>query len=335
MKSSHESSPPSPQAVASPSAIELLIDDVDDFARLFPGWTGRFQQISAGPCQGEIQIVEGRFIRLFRAKTNQVLLTRGTGRPGWIDVALVTPRNQKSLWQGRQVDPSHVVFRGANVGVDNLAARDAEMITFSIPANLLKRASSETLPSDMDPDRIDWGCNYVDKCRFTAFGEIAKVIIKSALSDPTYLLSADCLAREEECLFAALAAIDSSVGNKRRASRGKRADIVRRGEAYLRDHLTSPVGLMDLCEELGSSARTVQYAFRDRFGIGPIEYLRMLRLDEVRRDLKSEDGKGLRIQEVAVRWGFSHLGNFAADYRKHFGELPSDTAKSRSRSSAR
>lgn len=65
--------------------------------------------------------------------------------------------------------------------------------------------------------------------------------------------------------------------------------------------MAEPVGLIDLCDELGVSARTLQYAFRDRFGIGPIEYLRMLRLHAVRADLKTAREQGLSVREVASR----------------------------------
>jgi transcriptional regulator GlxA family with amidase domain len=34
---------------------------------------------------------------------------------------------------------------------------------------------------------------------------------------------------------------------------------------------------------------------------------------------------------VAVRWGFFHLGSFSADYRRMFGEGPSETQRPGSR----
>jgi AraC-like DNA-binding protein len=33
------------------------------------------------------------------------------------------------------------------------------------------------------------------------------------------------------------------------------------------------------------------------------------------------------VNEIAARWGFDHAGNFAADYRRLFGELPSQTLR--------
>ncbi|MGK5728033.1 helix-turn-helix domain-containing protein [Streptomyces sp. URMC 124] len=54
-----------------------------------------------------------------------------------------------------------------------------------------------------------------------------------------------------------------------------------------------------------------------------MSYVRNLRLDRIRQDiLTTTDNVGT----IAYRWGVSHLGRFAGDYRDHFDELPSDTA---------
>jgi AraC family ethanolamine operon transcriptional activator len=61
-------------------------------------------------------------------------------------------------------------------------------------------------------------------------------------------------------------------------------------------------------------------------------YLRSLRLNAVRRELLA--GTCCRVQEVAARWGFWSLSQFAADYRRQFGERPSDTRLRAGRSAA-
>lgn len=38
------------------------------------------------------------------------------------------------------------------------------------------------------------------------------------------------------------------------------------------------------------------------------------------------------MTQVAYRWGFNHLSRFAADYRRLFGEVPSQTLRRRRRS---
>jgi AraC family ethanolamine operon transcriptional activator len=68
------------------------------------------------------------------------------------------------------------------------------------------------------------------------------------------------------------------------------------------------------------------FAFREKFGITPKQYLQATRLQRVReRILRSDPSSS--IAENAAHWGFWHMGQFAADYRNQFGELPSQTMR--------
>ncbi len=81
----------------------------------------------------------------------------------------------------------------------------------------------------------------------------------------------------------------------------------------------------DLCEAAQVSERTLQYAFRDRFGMTPLSYLKTIRLNGAHRELSESNPRSTRVADVAGQWGFRHMGQFAADYREQFGELPSRT----------
>ena len=60
----------------------------------------------------------------------------------------------------------------------------------------------------------------------------------------------------------------------------------------------------------------------------PIAFIRDRRLDAVRRSLlEALPNEGVTVTETAVRWGFTHLGNFSIVYRHRFGESPSQTLR--------
>lgn len=85
-----------------------------------------------------------------------------------------------------------------------------------------------------------------------------------------------------------------------------------------------PLSVVDLCQAAGVSRRTLEYAFRERFGLSPKAYMLARRLDEVRAELRRDPDRQ-SITRVANQWGFHHLSRFAALYRRQFGELPSET----------
>ncbi|MFE5872814.1 AraC family transcriptional regulator [Streptomyces roseifaciens] len=93
-------------------------------------------------------------------------------------------------------------------------------------------------------------------------------------------------------------------------------------EANLAEHIT----LDGIAGAAGCSPRTLSSAFRDRLGLPPMSYVRNLRLDRIRKDILASSDP---IGTIAYRWGISHLGRFAGDYRDRFAELPSDTANRR------
>ncbi|WP_171052582.1 helix-turn-helix domain-containing protein [Ruegeria sediminis] len=90
-------------------------------------------------------------------------------------------------------------------------------------------------------------------------------------------------------------------------------------------HRQLPV--LELCELAGVSRRTLEALFHDRFGVGPAAFMKMRRLASVRSDLRKSPPDETLIGDAMSKYGFMHVGQFAADYRKAFGERPSETLK--------
>jgi AraC family ethanolamine operon transcriptional activator len=103
--------------------------------------------------------------------------------------------------------------------------------------------------------------------------------------------------------------------------------VVSRAQDYIREHIDEPLTVEDLCRVLGVSRRTLQYSFQEVLQLNPVSYLRATRLNGARRMLKTADPKRHSVQDIAARWGFWHLSHFAKDYRRMFGELPSETLR--------
>ncbi len=76
-----------------------------------------------------------------------------------------------------------------------------------------------------------------------------------------------------------------------------------------------------LAQITGVGIRHLQSGFRRHLNMSPMAYLRQLRLTRAHDDLRS--GRAATVAEAAHRWGFAHLGRFAADYRMKYGEPPS------------
>ena len=99
-----------------------------------------------------------------------------------------------------------------------------------------------------------------------------------------------------------------------------------RAREHLEAHFDEPLTTSDLARAAGVSVRYLQRGFRARFGVSPMELLREVRLREARLALLAEARNRERtVADIAVRTGFAHLGRFAGQYRRRFGETPSQT----------
>ena len=69
--------------------------------------------------------------------------------------------------------------------------------------------------------------------------------------------------------------------------------------------------------------------FDKHLGTTPKHYIRQRKLERVRACLSDPVARVRNVTEVALDYGFLHLGRFSESYRSAFGELPSDTLRRR------
>lgn len=103
-----------------------------------------------------------------------------------------------------------------------------------------------------------------------------------------------------------------------------RAAALNRALEVLSSYEQMPVNVKALCKLSGSSWATLQRAFKNEFQVTPKAYMKCRRLAAVQTELVRQ-GPTAVISDIANHWGFWHMGSFASDYKKQFGELPSQT----------
>jgi transcriptional regulator GlxA family with amidase domain len=116
------------------------------------------------------------------------------------------------------------------------------------------------------------------------------------------------------------AEVESSSTRKQKTSQ-----LVRQAEALALASLDEPLHVSALCHVIGVSERTLRKAFHRMHGVPPCRHLRMLRLSNARRALLSADATLAKVTEIAMSFGFAELGRFSVEYKKAFGESPSQT----------
>jgi AraC family transcriptional regulator, ethanolamine operon transcriptional activator len=236
-----------------------------------------------------------------------------------------TPRTEKPAWcNGFVVGMSEVLcfsegaelqFRNAPrttwqaLLVDREELQETAMILTGEPLKLPERGTADF---KIQPGQIDRLSSVID-------------LTLSSLASPDEFGSSDGADLGEEIVNAFVRAMASHSSGRTRLPPYRFA-AMRRAEAFLRENIAGHFSSRALCAATRMSERSIELLFKEAYGVSPRTWFQIARLNAIRQDLLKGNGRHCPVSEVAVRWGFFHLGRFSAAYRALFGELPSVTA---------
>ncbi|MDT9673993.1 AraC family transcriptional regulator [Pseudomonas sp. JV414] len=98
---------------------------------------------------------------------------------------------------------------------------------------------------------------------------------------------------------------------------------------YIACNLKQDIDSEELARQARMSLRSLYGLFERNAGDTPKNYIRQKKLERIHANLSDPTCNVRNVTEVAMDYGFLHLGRFSESYRRQFGELPSDTLKRR------
>lgn len=223
-------------------------------------------------------------------------------------------------WRRNDVTGNDLLLFPSNGELESVSKADFHIFTMTVPDELL-------LPSgqDADPLWLSWE-RLPDSPHLPQIRTLLANVIASAKTDFEFLAIEKVVAElEYELVSLLVQTIRSTPSAEIWKPNRKRDMAVEQIQRIVIQSDNKLFSVGDLCAATQVSQRTLRYAFLERFGVTPKAYLKAIRLNGVRRELKRSSSLNTRINKIALDWGFWHMGQFAADYRRHFGELPSQT----------
>jgi transcriptional regulator GlxA family with amidase domain len=139
---------------------------------------------------------------------------------------------------------------------------------------------------------------------------------------PAIAVAADKVVHD---LVAALDTIDGNGVSEPPPALSRRR-LVARALDVLHATPDDPVSVTSVCDALGVTERTLQRAFQVCLGVGLRAYERERRLRGVHGAILAE-GNRRSITDIAMSFGFWHLGRFSGAYAALFGCVPTETRR--------
>ena len=303
------------------SRCTLRTDDLDQQAVSLTNWLQEYDQMSDGCFYGCVDKLTSRNLHVFKEETSRALRQQCQI---WTD----------AIWFGIPLEgDSNFRINGQNLTPNSLATRSGdqsfELVTpenFQIYGVVLESELLNRMASLQGVKLREWD---IFKSPTLELSPQKLMMLKSCLStimdESSHKM--DSHIREDLLMTCLLNALPNEANPpKLLPSYQHRKVVVERVKEYMKSHQQLPVTITELCQIAYVSRRTLQYSFETILGYSPLQFLRLTRLNQVRRALKNAD-KDSTVTENAEKWGFTHAGQFSHDYKKTFGESPSQTLR--------
>jgi AraC family ethanolamine operon transcriptional activator len=341
-KSSTSKEPwPAGTQLAQFTVVQLDTTDADEQATSLPLWNRTFDQLTPGPFAGKLIQIQFAGIQIFREITNQ--LVHETGRPweGSRTFSVPLTMDGEAFYRGKMIGHRTLLTLGDNDELSFRRARSLDIVNISVNADALAEYALDVGHRNIKSEFASVRVIPISPDSALDLGQFLVTVLESIAANPQVLRYPELQRGLEHAIFGGLI---SRIRNGEKFYQAMNQDaleaerclmsrckVAKRAMHYMQAHVQEAISLSDISSAINVSPRTLEYSFKEVMGVKPVSYLRAWRLNQVRRELKRENRKGVSVANAAARWGFWHLSRFASDYKRMFGELPSETLRRSSR----
>ncbi|MBS3805204.1 MAG: helix-turn-helix domain-containing protein [Oleiphilaceae bacterium] len=286
-------------------------------------WDVEITRSAPGPMETFITAGQVDDCLVYECGSSTSLLCSGSRSEDFWTISPITDTCAGGRFRGQQLDAGQILLLDPGGEVYQQIAAGQRQQALSIPLDLAERICEIEYGFSSDAMWGHW-CMKTDKA---ATAHIAGLLGR-LLSRPWMAEGWDI--RNGADLAGHIISLAAGAPQNRlpRSSLAHRRQIVGQAEELIRSRLDNPPSVSELCEITHSSRRLLFYAFRELLGRTPSAHAKILRLHAARRQIVARSNERC-VQQIAFGLGFCHLGQFAIDYARLFGESPSKTRQSR------
>ncbi|MEH6593824.1 MAG: helix-turn-helix domain-containing protein [Halioglobus sp.] len=300
---------------------------IEELSALQFGWHIDFTQLGTSKLESAVRLVQSTNLGVCHFQFNSGFDQRLHAQPGYYSFGLPDPDTKSATVQGKAANlgaiivfphdheaygASHSGFSGYGIHIKTGYFEALAETVFRMPLRLLLPVAGVYTLTTVQFRHLHWELN--EWLRMAAIEGPAGASITAAH-------------RQETLSIAILNGLSHSTkADKTQYLKSDRA--LRLVLDYVNSAPSEEITAVKLCTLADCSQRWLEQNFKKRFGVTPKAYVKYLRLARLRRDLQQASRcEKQTVIELASAYGFWHMGQLANDYRRVYGELPSDTLK--------
>ena len=299
------------------------------FSSVLVGYNMSLKQIDCGRFSAILQHIQSGPVTINRFTTTRRMEAIGNPPPGTRTFGIPAEKCQPFVWRNKKSAADTIQIYKPSTELDINTQPMFEATDVSITEN------------DFNTLNHQWGYPELDKiigCKEMVICDPDKMhVLRETLhyiceakihksNSRMQIIGLKNLIEYEVPKLLAQALMTSEAGAVK-ATPAKRNHALKTAIEYIRSTSNEVITLNALCRDTGINERTLQRAFQDKYDVTPKHYILMHRLNNAYKSLLRSDYDSNKVTDIAINQGFSHMGQFSKDYRRQFGELPSETLK--------
>ncbi len=310
--------------------VARQFDSFEELSEIAVGWDSDFRQLDAERFNSEILLAQIGSILLANGRFGCHVDQRGATPAGMRTFAVPDVDCSEMHWFGHAVEQDVLLTFPSHGELEAYSRPGFNVTTFSIPEDLL----AEYFERNGGPElrKILGPAETITRVQPSLLNGLRYLLRQAAekARNPGSSISHDLLFDDiQNGILFSLFQILSSIKPVSMKSAAIDHFPLKRVLEFIDAHIDEPLRISDLYADAEVSESTFLNLFKQQLGMTPKSYLAGQRLYGVHRELWRSDPSNTLVSRVAESWGFWHMSQFAADYRRLFGELPSTTLKRR------
>lgn len=292
--------------------------DFDEFATYIEQGNVDHFLLESGSFRGHLSQVVSDSIIISLHKMNKRILQRGSGVEGYFTFLLLGDMDQQILWKKTILFGNRIGFlKGGNPHSSITYSRFCGT-PISLSYEFFNRIVKELGYPNLINDLTKMEAITIDKGIAIQLQAYIKELCEKEHTDVRLLF--DLIPR------LLLSAIIEALCKAQKPFIVKKQELFTRVKEHIDLTIHKKTSINKLASYAGISERSLRNLFYEKVGVSPKKYISYLQLNMVRKKMKQKHELE-SVKSIAAEFGFMHSGQFAADYKKLFGELPSHTKK--------
>ncbi len=299
--------------------INTYFSDFEQYNDTLGDWDLNYRLLSKNDFSANINRFSSDIFSLGRLSLNGTIEQKGQSPQGSLSFIIPNPNSSSFLFYNKLINNDTLLILPKNHLLDVVSHDGFDIYVINIDVGLIEEIVKRFFLNKWCESNFNNVQHvHLTKAFSQSFRQISQKFLNKMFNDEKQRKAAinHIISFILTYIEGSYLEIDNHLRSNKEIVLEKAVDII--------DNNNGLYSIPQLCAIINVSERTLLYYFKEKYKVSTSEYIKAIRLNKVKRDIFLLKEKDTNISTIAEKYHFWHMGQFAKDFKKQFGILPSE-----------